>query len=360
MAQETGGAVTRRVLITGGAGFIGFHLATHLARDPGVHVVLADNMQRGRFDAELETLLNRPNVELVEVDLTSPLEHVRGTTTYRVLPRDFDDVYHLAAVNGTKHFYEHPELVLRTNTLATVHLLDWIRRWEFKPRLMFASSNEAYAGGPAAFEKLIDIAGGDPYGVWPYPTPEGVPLIVSDTYNPRWSYGASKLIGEMFVVHYAKAFGIPSVIVRPHNFYGPRAGYDHVIPEMIGRIEARQDPFPVPGAQDTRAFCYIDDAVEAMVRLMDHAFIEQAPTVNIGSSDEICMGSLARALFRIASWHPMDARTLPTAPGSVARRLPDVSLVKNLTGWQAATELMVGLRETLAWYRRNPKPSSST
>ena len=101
------------------------------------------------------------------------------------------------------------------------------------------------------------------------PTPENVPLVISDTYNPRWSYAGTKLIGEQFVIHYAAKYGLRALIIRPHNFYGPRSGSEHVIPEFCARIEKRVDPFPIYGADNMRTFCFIDDAVRAMEMLMD-------------------------------------------------------------------------------------------
>ena len=159
------------------------------------------------------------------------------------------------------------------------------------------------------------------------PTPEEVPLVVSDPYNPRWSYAGTKLVGEQLVIHYAKAHGIPSVIVRPHNFYGPRAGYDHVIPEMIGRMLAHETPFTIHGSLTRPGpFCLsIDDAVNAMIRLMEHASVE-APTVHIGSREETRIRDLAAMVCRIANWLPEQYLEKRSPIGSVqqsaSRRVP--------------------------------------
>ena len=332
----------KRVLVTGAAGFIGCHLARRLTDASDVHLTLVDNLQRGEIDTDFKAVRSRPNVAFLKIDLTIPAQ-VAVLGEYG----DFDEVYHLAAANGTKIFYDAPAEVLRTNSLSTIHLLDWIVTLPTKPRLMFTSSNEAYAGALAAFGQL------------PIPTPEDVPLVIHDPYNPRWSYAATKLIGELFVIHYAKCHGIPSVIVRPHNFYGPRAGRDHVIPELIARIEARQDPFALYGADETRTFCYIDDAVDAMVRLMGCASIE-APTVHIGAADEIAMRDLALLMFHIAEWDPKEIDEKPSLPGSVLRRLANTDRIRKMIGWQAQTPLNVGLRRSYQWYRaalNRPPPS---
>lgn len=320
-----------RILITGAAGFVGLHLARALLARPDVELILVDNLQRGTTDADFMAVIANDRATFLTADLTDPLAWSAA------IPTDVDEIYHLAAVNGTRHFYETPHLVLRTNVLSTIYLIEWAARLASPPRLLFTSSNEAYAGALAAFGQL------------PIPTPEAVPLVIGDPYNPRWSYAGSKILGEQLVIHGASHHQIPSVIVRPHNFYGPRAGRDHVIPEMIARVERREDPFVVYGQDETRSFCYVEDAVDAMIRLMNHASC-RAPTAHVGSSEETRIGDLARALFRFAGWTPGTIDARPSPAGSVARRLPDVTLVREMTGWEATTTLEDGLRRTYAWY----------
>lgn len=334
----------KNILITGGAGFIGYHLTKLLADDSDAAITITDNLQRGRMDDDLKSLLaTRPNVSFIQADLTERL-------AFETLGTDFDQVYHLAAVNGTKHFYDAPHAVLRTNTLTLVHILDWVVSLPKKPKLMFTSSNEAYAGGLNAF------------GTLPIPTPEAVPLVIDDPYNPRWSYAATKLIGELFVIHYAAKHGFPAVIVRPHNFYGPRAGYDHVIPEFITRIAARTEPFQIFGVDETRSFCYIDDAVLAMRMLMDAANVgsERPETVHIGSTEETSIRALAETLFDVAGWRPSRIESKPSPAGSVKRRLADVSKIESLVGWSSKITLREGLARTNAWYEQHPAPAQAT
>lgn len=331
----------KNILITGGAGFIGFHLAKHLLNQPDLKITLIDNLQRGQLNTDLATLLeNNPDrISLLTADLTD-------RSFYAGLNDHFDHIYHLAAINGTKNFYAMPEEVLRINTLSLIYLLEWVANLaDEKPKVCFTSSNEAYAGALEA------------YGSLPLPTPENVPLIVSDTYNPRWTYGATKLIGELFMIYYAQKFGFNGLIVRPHNFYGPRAGYDHVIPEFCQRILKREDPFTILGADETRSFCYIADAVEAMQQLMDSDATNGIPiqTVHIGASEETNISQLAETLFEITGWRPTEIVSEESLAGSVKRRVPDVSKINKLIGWQAKTTLKDGLAQTFAWYSANPR-----
>ncbi|MFH1511071.1 MAG: GDP-mannose 4,6-dehydratase [Candidatus Woesearchaeota archaeon] len=328
----------KKILITGGAGFIGYHLTKLLQEDKDNDITLVDNLQRGRMDDDFKALLDHTNTFFVEADLTDQ-------NFYSSLDTDFDEVYHLAAINGTKLFYEIPQEVLRINTLTLVYILEWIRSLKHKPKLCFTSSNEAYAGALDSFGKLV------------IPTPEKVPLVISDTYNARWSYAATKLVGELFVIHYAKAYDFPALIVRPHNFYGPRAGYEHVIPEFCLRVHKKVDPFQIYGAYDTRTFCYIADAMKAFVMLMDSDKTNGQPveTVHIGSNDEIQIIGLAKTLFEIIGWSPQKLDIHESPPGSVKRRLADISKIKDLVGWVPETSLNDGLKKTYEWYVSHPK-----
>lgn len=329
----------KKILITGGAGFIGYHLATHLLKECGsnVNLVLIDNLQRGKMDKDFSVLLKNPQIKFLNLDLTD-------LNSYKNLGSGYDHVYHLAAINGTKNFYEMPHETLRINILSLIYILEWFKKENSQGKFCFTSSNEAYAGALDAF------------GILPIPTPEKVPLVVEDPYNPRWSYAASKLVGELFVIHYAKMYNFRALIVRPHNFYGPRAGVDHVIPEFSKRIMNKTDPFPIYGAYDTRTFCYISDAVRAMQTLMDSPKTDGQPieTVHIGDFKEITMKELAEKMFGIAGWKPKKLDIKSSPPGSVKRRLADVTKLQNLTGWKPEVLLEEGLKKTYEWYLRNP------
>src|SRR4029453_8878994 len=198
-----------RTLILGGAGFIGYHLALRLAGE-GHELTLVDDLSRGRRDREMASLCARPNITLVQADLTRS-DALAG------LPRGWDGAYMLAAVVGVRNVETDPARVVRTNTLALLHLLDWLG--PESGVLFFASPRGAYAGGVMA-------------GTLPVPTPEDVPLSVSDIRAPRFAYAASKILGEAAVIHTARARGLRAVIGRFHNVYGPRMGADHVVPEL--------------------------------------------------------------------------------------------------------------------------------
>ncbi len=326
----------KRILITGGTGFIGYHLAKHILENDNAKIDLIDNLSRGKIDKDLKSLLKNKNLKLIKKDLTDP-------KALYPLKEKYDDIYHLAAINGTKNFYEKPQEVLRVNILTLIYLLEWMKDKQLQAKLLFTSSNEAYAGALESFGKLK------------IPTPENVPLVISDSYNPRWSYAGSKLIGEQLVIHYSKSYGLKSIVVRPHNFYGPRAGHDHVIPEFFKKIQKKTDPFTIYGATDTRSFCYIDDAVKAMRLLLESDVPKLNPieTVHIGSNDETMILDLAKKMFDLTGWKPKSIKIKSSPKGSVKRRRPEIKKIKKLINWHPETSLEKGLKKTIEWYNEN-------
>jgi UDP-glucose 4-epimerase/UDP-glucuronate decarboxylase len=316
-----------RVLVLGGAGFVGAHLAARLA-DEGHALTLVDDLSRGRSDAVLAELCARPGVRFVQADLTAP-------GALDGLSRQWDQVYMLAAVVGVRNVERDPARVIRTNTLALMAVLDWLPA--AGETLFFSSTSEVYAGSVGL-------------GLAPVPTPEDVPMAIADAAAPRAAYAISKLLGEAAVIHAGRARGLRWVIGRYHNVYGPRMGADHVIPEMALRAIRREDPFLVYGPGQRRAFCHVADAVEATLRL---ATTESAAghVVNIGNdSDETVIEDLAVLVCRRAGYAPALERR-PAPVGSPERRCPDLTRLHALTGLTPKVSLEAGVAETLDWYR---------
>ncbi|GAA1349086.1 NAD-dependent epimerase/dehydratase family protein [Saccharothrix algeriensis] len=313
-----------RALLLGGAGFIGVHLARRLLAD-GHEVGIVDDFSRGRDDPELAAL----DVPVFSADLTDP-------AALAAVPGDYDHVYLLAAVVGVRNVERDPERVIRVNTLAVLNALAWVKPHQ---KLFFASTSETYAGGVTA-------------GVVPVPTPETVPLVVQDVTAPRFAYGISKMLGEAAVVHAGRAKGVPVVVGRFHNVYGPRMGADHVIPELSLRAIRQEDPFRVYGADQFRAFCHVDDAVDAVVRLMA-ADDAAGRIVHIGNdSVETNIGELTELVLKVAG-HAPRLEHVPAPQGSVHRRCPDLTALRELTGFEPAVSLEDGVRRTFEWYRDN-------
>ncbi len=319
-----------KIAITGGAGFLGYHVARLLEAE-GHDLTLVDNLFRSQIDASMRRLLERPRVSFQRADLTSSdLNDALGT--------GFDIVFHLAAINGTRNFYERPFEVLRVNLLTTLRVFEWVAAGGART-CAWTSSAEAYAG---ALEN----------GIADVPTPEEVPLTITDVANPRFSYAASKVAGEAMANALAHGGNVRVVTIRPHNLYGPRMGHDHVIPQFIDRALDKTDPFRVYGPKQTRAFCYVEDAARGLVKAARKA--SRVPSLfHIGDDrQEVQMGDLARRVCRLIGHNPR-FQTEPAPKGSVARRCPDISRARNRLAYEPRVELDEGLRRTIGWYTAN-------
>lgn len=316
-----------KVLVTGGAGFIGYHLSRHHS-DLGHEVVIVDNMSKsgGVEDTFFTKLIESHNVEYLQMDLTEP-------STVR-LP-ECDVVYHLAAINGTRLFYEIPYELARANLLMTINVL---RMLEESPpgKLVYSSTSEVYADAL----KL---------GISEIPTDETVPVAFSQPTSARFSYGTSKFMGEFLCFAFGRRFEVPTTVLRYHNIYGPRMGDKHVIPEFIARAARKEDPFVIHGGDETRAFCFIEDAVKA-TSLIGKTDSTSGEIVHVGNpEEELQIRDLARLLL-----DSMEVEVSIEEDGSkeasVARRCPDISKLTRLTGFAPSVPLKDGLRRTVDWY----------
>jgi len=318
----------RRILITGGAGFVGCHLARRLAQEPGSEILLVDNFVRGRRDEELEALARLPNLRIHTADLTAP-------AAFEDLGTGYDEVYHLAAIIGVENVLRRPHEVVRVNALSTIHLLDWMARGGAR-RLLFSSTSEAYAW-TQAFHPL------------PIPTPEAVPLALTDLANPRSSYAGSKIFGELAVTQYGLMHQFPFAIVRFHNVYGPRMGHEHVIPQLYRRALGGETPLKVFSADHQRAFCHISDALDATIAAL-RLPAGEGRTFNVGNDRaEVTMAELARRILAQAGL-PGGILPAPAANDPVARRCPDLTEARTRLGYEPRIDLDAGLADTLAWY----------
>jgi nucleoside-diphosphate-sugar epimerase len=307
-----------KILVTGGTGFVGSNLILQLL-DKKNEIISFDNYSRNSFSNEL---LLKNNVNLIEGDITNQND-------LKKIPKDIDIIYHLAAVNGTKYFYEMPERVLQVNLKGTLNIMEWIQSTNAK-RIFFTSSSEVY-GFPSVF-----------------PTPENSILSIPDPTNPRFSYSASKITGEIIVINFAKSIGIEYTIARLHNAYGPKMGFEHVIPEFI-RKAVKEEKFLVNGdGTESRSFCYISDIVEE-IKLITNISYGKNEIFNIGNPVETTINQLISELEKIHGSEILPVYTKFKNPGT-KRRVPDISKIKKL-GYTPKISLQEGLEKTYQWYK---------
>lgn len=317
----------RKILVTGGSGFIGSALVKRLVREGHAVRVLDDNSRgapRRLADVEKE-------IEFVGGD-------VRDSSIVEAAVKGVDEVHHLAYVNGTEFFYSAPELVLDVGVKGMINVLDACRKHGVRD-LILASSSEVYQTPPQI------------------PTDETAPLIVPDPLNPRYSYGGGKIISELMAINYGRKFFDRVLIFRPHNVYGPDMGWEHVVPQFALRLKAAKAahpsgplPFAIQGSgEETRSFCFVDDLVEGVIVIRARG--EHLGIYHVGTTDEISMADLARRMAQQIG-RDIELQTGPRLAGSTPRRCPDISKLAGL-GYKPRVPLAQGLAKTIDWYWKN-------
>ena len=331
----------KKVLLLGGAGFIGYNIAKYLSENRNYEITIADNFFRGggKIDPTLKNLVDNNKILLKSGDYTEP-------KIFNNLDNDYDYVYMLASVVGVDYVNKIPHEIIRINTALIYNTLEWLRSSNCK-KVLFTSTSECYAGAIEAFNYQI-------------PTPEDVPLTIKEIGHPRFTYAVTKMLGESGFLNYARKLDFECTIVRYHNVYGPRMGFKHVIPHLVQRFRNNENPFKIYGHDQTRSFNFIDDAVEGTVKAMESG--KNGEIFHIGDETEISIETLTRFTGKLLNFKG-SYEYAPTYPGSVARRCPDISKAKKDLDYIPKINWENGLRKTVEWYNEyldnNPNPNES-
>ena len=214
----------------------------------------------------------------------------------------------LASVVGVDYVNEMPHEIIRINTALIYNTLEWLRSSKCG-KVVFTSTSECYAGAVEAFDYKI-------------PTAEDVPLTIQDITHPRFTYAVTKMLGESGFIQYANKLGFECTIVRYHNVYGQRMGFKHVIPHLAQRFLNGENPFKMYGADQTRAFNHIDDAVNGTVLAMEKGEMERY--IILVLKKKLRLEELIQYTGELMGFKGEYADAA-TYPGSVARRCPDIS-----------------------------------
>lgn len=305
----------KRVLVTGGAGFLGSHLCERLLAK-GCDVLCADNFYSGTKD-NIAHLLGSPHFELIRHDVTFPL-YV-----------EVDEIYNLACPASPVHYQWDPVQTTKTSVHGAINMLGLAKRT--KARILQASTSEVY-GDPTVHPQQEDY--------WGNVNPIGL----------RSCYDEGKRCAETLFFDYRRQHGLRIKVARIFNTYGPRMHPNdgRVVSSFI--VQAlKNEPLSVYGdGSQTRSFCYVDDLIEGMMRLMDSPDEVTGP-VNLGNPGEFSIRELAKTIIELTR-SGSELRFHPLPSDDPRQRQPDISLAREVLGWEPATHLRDGLVRTVAYF----------
>ncbi len=311
----------KRILVTGGAGFIGSHLCRRLLAQ-GHFVVIVDNFYTGS-KANIEEVLQHANCSLVEQDIIQPLAYDPKTPIH--------EIYNLACPASPVHYQKDPVRTTLINVLGTLQMLELAKK--SGARLLQASTSEVY-GNPRV-----------------HPQPESY-LGDVNTIGPRACYDEGKRCAETLCFDYHRQHKVPIKVARIFNTYGPGMDKDdgRVVSNFIHQaLEGKSLTLYGDGAQ-TRSFCYIDDMVDGLVALMESDAGITGP-INLGNPDEFTIEDLAELVLEITgSLSAMEYKPLPQ--DDPLQRRPDITLAEKVLGWKPKVALRKGLEKTIAYVKK--------
>jgi UDP-glucose 4-epimerase len=334
-----------RALITGGAGFIGSHLAETLL-ERGHDVTVIDDLSTGCFE-NIQHLVGDPHFRFA-------IDNIKNETVLDRLASECDVIFHLAAAVGVQLIVDKPVHTIETNIMGTETVLRIALR--YRAKVLIASTSEVYGkSNSVSFDEEDDV-------------------VLGASSRCRWAYAASKMVDEFLALAYHREKGLPIIVFRLFNTVGPRqtGRYGMVIPRLAGQA-LRGDPLTVYGdGQQTRCFLHVTDAVEAILRLTE-CRAALGKVFNIGSTEEVSILDLARKILRSVSPHDTadsdGARSFPLEgqkeqikiipyevaykPGfeDMMRRVPNISKVFRYTGWQPSKSLEAIIQDVTAQFK---------
>ena len=310
-----------RILVTGGAGFVGSHLCERLIGD-GHDVICLDNFFTGRRE-NVASLLGNPAFELLRHDVTEPIL------------LEVDQVYNLACPASPIHYQYNPVKTVKTSVMGTINMLGLAKR--VHARILQASTSEVY-GDPLTHPQREDY--------WGNVNPIGL----------RSCYDEGKRLAETLMMDYHRQSGVDTRIARIFNTYGPRMleNDGRVVSNFIVQALRGQSLTLYGNGSQTRSFCYVDDLVDGLVRLMNIDDFHEP--VNLGNPNEFSIKELATEVLD-ACGSKADLTYLPLPEDDPKQRQPDITRAQSLLGWIPTIELREGLKDTTAYFRETLSPA---
>lgn len=304
----------KRVLVTGGAGFIGSHLCERLLNNDN-DVLCLDNFFTGNKN-NIRHLLNDHRFELIRHDVTEPI----------II--EVDQIYHFACPASPLHYQYNPVKTIKTNVMGTVNMLGLAKR--VRARVMLASTSEVY-GDPKVHPQVESY--------WGNVNPIGL----------RSCYDEGKRVAETLMMDYHRQNKVDIKIIRIFNTFGPRMALNdgRVVSNFILQALRNEDITIYGDGKQTRSFCYIDDLVDGILKMMSSD--DFVGPVNIGNPNEFTIMELAQKVIELTgSKSRIVRKTLP--PDDPTQRQPDISLIRKKLGWEPKVELQDGLSRTIEYF----------
>jgi UDP-glucose 4-epimerase len=278
-----------KILVTGASGLLGTEICRQLKIEDGNEVWAIDNHSRSTTVPPCDKFL--------ELDLTNG-------ANFEQLPKDFDYIYHYAAINGTKNFYERPNQVLWTNMCTDFNMFEFATLCgESLQKFVYASSSEVVSDDPQT------------------PVKENTDIVIKNIHNARWSYRLPKICSENFLTNSS----IPYVMCRYFNVYGDNSKAGHFLADQITKIKS--GVFEVVGPEETRSFCHVEDAVRATIHVSRSVKNE---LINIGNDREITIMEASQTIARAMGHTEPVWITTAGKVGSTPNRRPDISKLKSI------------------------------
>ena len=317
----------KKYLVTGASGFIGSAIVNSLI-EADQKVICIDNNSRGK-KSRLSKF--KKKINFYKIDIRDRAKIIK-------VSKGVDAIIHLAFINGTEFFYTKPDQVLDVGVKGMLNVIDACKINNIK-EIFVASSSEVYQS-----PKII-------------PTPEEVELVVPNVFNPRYSYGAGKLISEVIAINNKKFFD-RVVVFRPHNVYGPDMGSEHVIPQITNKIlkkikkngkSKKLEIELIGNGKEIRAFNYIDDFCDAFMKILSKG--SKLQIYNIGTNQETNIKTLANTIAKYFKVK-LKLKLVDGHKGGTKKRCPNISKIQKL-GYKPKISLKTGLSKTISWYLKN-------
>ena len=307
----------KRILVTGGAGFLGSHLCDRLV-DRGQDVICVDNFFTSQ-KSNIEHLLDKPNFELIRHDVTHPIW------------LEVDEIYNLACPAAPGHYQYNPIKTIKTSVVGAINVLGLAKRT--KAKVLHASTSEVY---------------GDPDV---HPQPESYRGNVNPI-GPRACYDEGKRAAETLMFDYHRSNGVKIRVVRIFNTYGPRMHpFDgRVVSNFVRQALAGTDITLFGDGSQSRSFCYVDDLIDGLLKMMDAPDDFTGP-VNIGNPHEFTIRQLAEQVVELSGSTSKIVQLRPLPEDDPVQRQPDIALARRRLGWEPKVQLRDGLRRTIDWFR---------